>query len=207
MAAFDAALRHGADMIELDLQCAADGTIVVLHDETLRRLWGIDRPVSAIGWGELAVIEHDGACIPSFSMVLEHIAIPLMVDFTGADVVAGALDAVREAGALDRCLFVTGNVPALLSLRDLEAEARIGLTWIEREPPDPAVLLRLRAEFWNPMFTLVDAAVVEAMHGRGLSVSTWTVDEPDVMERMAENRVDAIVSNRIGTLRRLLDAR
>jgi glycerophosphoryl diester phosphodiesterase len=45
------------------------------------------------------------------------------------------------------------------------------------------------------------------MHGRGLSVSTWTVDEPDVMERMAENRVDAIVSNRIGTLRRLLDAR
>ena len=49
-----------------------------------------------------------------------------MVDFTRREVVAGALDAVRSAGALERSLFVTGNVEALRLLRSLSDEARIG---------------------------------------------------------------------------------
>ncbi len=40
-----------------------------------------------------------------------------MVDFTRREVVAGALDQVMAADALDRCLFVSGNVEALRLLR------------------------------------------------------------------------------------------
>ena len=36
-AAFDAALSRGADGVECDLHMLVDGTIVVLHDSTLRR--------------------------------------------------------------------------------------------------------------------------------------------------------------------------
>lgn len=36
-AAYDLALKHGADYIEQDLQQASDGTLVVIHDATLNR--------------------------------------------------------------------------------------------------------------------------------------------------------------------------
>ena len=38
--AFEAAVALGADMVEIDLRRTRDGAIVVLHDQTLERLWG-----------------------------------------------------------------------------------------------------------------------------------------------------------------------
>jgi glycerophosphoryl diester phosphodiesterase len=86
----------------------------------------------------------------------------------------------------------------------LAPEARIGLTWIEPEPPPPALLHELGAEYWNPMFRLITPERVADVHRLGLKVSTWTVDKPRHMTRVREAGVDAIVSNRIGELRRHL---
>ncbi len=105
----------------------------------------------------------------------------MMVDFTRREVVAGGLQAVRAAGALDRCLFVTGNVAALQQLRAASAEARIGLTWLDGPEPPLALLRELGAEYWNPWFGLLTAEGVAAVHDAGLRVSTWTVDTPEDM--------------------------
>jgi glycerophosphoryl diester phosphodiesterase len=127
-----------------------------------------------------------------------------MVDFTGREVVAGAVALTREADAMARTLFVSGHVGALRELRDRAPEARIGLTWVQPEPPPPTLLRELNAEYWNPMFRLVTSERVDAVHELGRKVSTWTVDKPRHMARMIDAGVDAIVTNRIGELRRQL---
>ena len=100
-----------------------------------------------------------------------------MVDFTRREVVAGGLQAVQAAGALDRCLFVTGNVAALQQLRAQSAEARIGLTWVDGPEPPLALLHELAGRVLEPHGrTLVTAEGVAAVHDAGLLVSTWTVD-------------------------------
>jgi glycerophosphoryl diester phosphodiesterase len=123
-----------------------------------------------------------------------------MVDFTRREVVPGGLEAVLAAGALDRSLFVTGNVGALRLLRELSGAARIGLTWVEGPEPPLALLRELGAEYWNPMFGVVTPDGVAAVHGAGSRVSTWTVDEPADMTRVLDAGVDAVVSNHIGAL-------
>lgn len=52
-AAFDAALRQGADAIELDLQLSRDGVPVVFHDRTLARAGGGRRRVAGLDLAEL----------------------------------------------------------------------------------------------------------------------------------------------------------
>jgi glycerophosphoryl diester phosphodiesterase len=202
--AFEAAVRQGADMLELDLRRTRDAEIVVLHDPTLRRLWGLDRSVADLDLAQVQALGQGDQRIPTFRQVLHDVAIPLMVDFTGDEVVEGALAAVEEAGALDRSLFVTGRVGALRMLRSLSSSARIGLTWTEAEPPPASLLEELSAEFWNPYFRLATPEHVDAVHRLGLQVSTWTVDKPRHMARVAEAGVDAIVSNRIADLRRFI---
>jgi glycerophosphoryl diester phosphodiesterase len=202
LASFAAAVLGGADMIELDLRCTGDGHIVVLHDATLTRLWGVDRSVVDLDLAEVQQIGGGG--IPTLRQALGHVALPLMVDFTAADVVQGALEAVRDADAMARCLFVTGNVDALRSLRAAAPDARIGLTWIEGQVPPTSLLHELEAEFWNPVHSLVTPEGVAAVHDLGLKVSTWTVDERPDMKRVSDAGVDAIVSNRIVDLRRHL---
>jgi len=204
LAAFAAARRQGADMVELDLHRTRDGAIVVLHDPTLERLWGVDRAVADLTLAEMRAVGSGGQRIPTFAELLAAVPIPLMVDFTGPEVVEGALADVRAAGAVARSLFVTGDVDALRLLRSLAPEARLGLTWIRPEPPTAALLEELGAEFWNPMFRLVTPERVAAVHDLGRKVSCWTVDEPRHMARVADAGVDAIVSNRIADLRRFL---
>ena len=201
--AFAAAVREGADMVELDLRRTRDGEIVVLHDATLSRLWGVERKVADLELAAVREVGHGDERIPTFREVLHHIDLPLMVDLNG-ETVEGALLGVRQAGAMARALFVTGDVAALRTLRHLAPDARIGLTWVEREPPPPALLGELGAEYWNPMFRLVTPAHVADVHRMGLKVSTWTVDEPRHMARVVAAGVDAIVSNRIRDLRRHL---
>jgi len=201
--AFVAAVREGADMVELDLRQTRDGEIVVLHDPTLTRLWGLTRSVADMELDALRELGSGSERIPTFREVLHHIEVPLMVDVNGA-VIAGALSEVRQADALTRALFVTGDVGALRRLRALAPDARIGLTWVKREPPEPTLLRELGAEYWNPMFRLVTPERVAEMHRLGLKVSTWTVDKPRHMARVVAAGVDAIVSNRIGDLVRRL---
>ncbi len=198
--AFTAAVALGADMVELDLRRTRDDEIVVLHDQTLQRLWGVDASVGDLDLAQVQGIGHGDLRIPTLREVLEAVPLPLMVDFTRREVVPGALAAVRAAGAFERCLFVTGNVEALRLLRGLSAEARIGLTWVQGASAPLALLEELRAEYWNPMFGLVTPAGVAAVHAAGLLVSTWTVDDPRDLSRMVEAGVDAVVSNRVEEL-------
>jgi glycerophosphoryl diester phosphodiesterase len=201
LAAFLAAVRAGADMVELDLRRTRDGHIVVLHDATLSRLWALERPVAELDLAEVVEVGDGELRIPTLVQVLETVEIPLMVDFTNGDVVDGALRAARTARAMERCLFVTGNVEALHTLRGLAPEARIGVTWSQPGPPPLGILGELGAEYWNPTWRLVTPHRVELAHSAGVSVSTWTVDDPLAIRGVIDAGVDAVVSNAIRTLR------
>lgn len=170
--AFEAAAALGADMVELDLRRTGDGEIVVLHDQTLDRLWGVSRSVGDLDLATVQGVGDGDVRIPTFREVLAAVALPIMVDFTQREVVVGALEVVVEAGALVRSLFVTGNVEALRTLRERSPDARLGLTWVEGAEPPLPLLGTLGAEYWNPMFGLVTPEGVAAAHGAGLKVST-----------------------------------
>lgn len=207
LAAFDAASAAGADMVEIDLQVTRDGQIVVLHDPTLERLWGLDRAVAELELSTVQALGEADLFVPTLAQVLATVRLPLMIDFTGPSVVRGAVAAVRAAGAMPSSLFVSGHLGALAGVRDLAPEARIGVTWTAAEPPAMSLLSSLDAEFWNPMFPLVTEERVAALHDAGYWISTWTVDEPDQMGRLLDMGVDALISNRVSVLRRVLDQR
>jgi glycerophosphoryl diester phosphodiesterase len=203
-AAFASALALGADWVELDLRLTRDGAVVVLHDQSLQRLWGRDASVGDVDLAEVQRLGEGDERIPTLTEVLETVPLPLMIDFTRREVVPGAFDAVRSAGALERSLFVTGNVEALRLLRHLSADARIGLTWVQGTEPPAELLQELDAEYWNPMFDLVTPGGVDKVHAQGRRVSTWTVDRGEDVERVVGAGVDAVVSNRVGDLLRVL---
>ena len=57
LAAFDEALRQGADGIELDVQLSRDGIPVVYHDRTLTRAGGGRRRVAQLDFAELRQLD------------------------------------------------------------------------------------------------------------------------------------------------------
>jgi glycerophosphoryl diester phosphodiesterase len=200
LGAFAAAERAGADMIELDVRRTADGGVAVLHDPTLERIWGLPQPLAELTQAEVRELRFEGHGIPSLGEVLAAVRVPVMVDYTLADVVEPALETIVEADALERVLFAGGNVAGHRRIRALAPEARIALTWTRSDPPADELLEELQIEYFNPPWELVSAPLVESMHERGLLVSTWTVDDPATMRTMLDLQVDALISNCIGVL-------
>jgi glycerophosphoryl diester phosphodiesterase len=204
LAAFAAAERAGADLVELDIRLTADGGLAVVHDPTLERVWGLPRAVAELSLAAAQELRVGGHGIPTLAEALDAVSVGVMVDYTLADVVEPALDAIRDAAAFERCLFSGSNVAGHRRIRELEPDARIALTWTQPDPPSDALLDELAVEFFNPPHELVDPAVVDRMHERGTKVSTWTVDDEAEMRRVIDAGVDAVISNRIGALVSLL---
>src|SRR5690606_2438536 len=86
--AFRAAIAAGYG-IELDVQPARDGTPLVFHDSGLRRMAGIDAPVSSLSVAEAAAYPLLGTThgIPTLEEVLALVAgrVPVLIEVKDQD--------------------------------------------------------------------------------------------------------------------------
>jgi glycerophosphoryl diester phosphodiesterase len=204
LGAFAAAVAAGADMIELDVRCTADGEAVVVHDPTLERLWGLARRVA-----DLAADDVRALGVPDLAEALAAIPEPVhvMVDYEEREVAEPALRAVLAADALDRCLFSGDCYDGHRAIRAAAPDARIAVTWTSEEPCPDALLDELGAEFWNPNGNVLarNPDQIERMRARGTRVSVWTIDRREDMELFLGLGVDAVVTNRVAELVELLE--
>ena len=193
--AFASAVGLGASMVELDTKLTSDGHVVVLHDKSLERLWGVRREVQSLSWDEVRAVRSGGYCIPDLAQVLAAVPLPVMVDVPSSAVLEASLAAAEGAGAAGRCVFA-GHTAALRRLRRLRPAARIALSWDDRRLPTPELLAEVRPELFNPHWRLATPSVIERMHAAGIGVSVWTVDHPWLIGGVLRAGVDAIITNR-----------
>ncbi|WP_431951820.1 glycerophosphodiester phosphodiesterase [Actinacidiphila sp. bgisy167] len=193
------ALRAGADTVEMDVRLTRDQVPVLLHDPSLKRLWGVGSAVADLTADRLP------PGVPTLYEALTAVrGCRALIDLALPESAGPVLAAVRDAGAADRTYYC-GETAAVLALRDGDPAAEIALTWKTSAPVPPLLLTRLRPRWINLRFGLVDAPVVAWAHGEGLWVGAWTVDLRRTMRRLLRLGVDAVTSNRIGVLRAELD--
>ena len=83
IAAYDIALSHGADMIEVDANMSADGTLYSFHPNMERRMLGIDSFIPSLTDPEVRALRHlnyDGA--------VTQFGIPTLEDFSAFSLAA-----------------------------------------------------------------------------------------------------------------------
>ncbi|UXY30251.1 glycerophosphodiester phosphodiesterase [Streptomyces sp. HUAS TT20] len=201
------ALQQGADAVEFDVRLTRDDVPVLLHDETLKRLWEHDRPLRSLSADEVRGLTAGG--VPTLADALAAtdgsrvlVDLPGRVDRRTARAV---LDVVHQCGARDRAYYCAG-AEAMLAVRAADPSAEIALTWTSLAPPRPAVLEAVRPRWLNYRFALVDHDLAARVHRGGHLLSVWTPDTRRSMRRLVDLGVDSITTNRIDTLCALREA-
>ncbi|WP_413759146.1 glycerophosphodiester phosphodiesterase [Streptomyces sp. MMBL 11-3] len=202
------ALRQGADAVETDVRLTRDGVPVLLHDDTLKRLWEHDRSLRSLSCDEVRELTSDG--VPTFEEALKATDEGrLMVDLPGradARTVGRVTGVVRDLGAEER-VYYCGAADTMLAVRAADPAAEIALTWTSLAPPRPALLDAVRPRWLNYRFPLVSRELVAKVHRDGYLVSVWTPDTRRSMRRLLDAGVDSVTTNRIDILTSLRDAR
>ena len=221
VAAFEAAVRAGADAVELDVRLTSDGVPVVLHDPDVASTTDGTGPIHTMSLAEVKGLDASRGRggshgIPTLAEALEAIgraegvAADLEIkNIPGED----AFDSPREA-ILDAALRTLEDVgftgPVLLSsfnwltierCKELAPEIPTGFLTISAVDPRAALVYARQHghDFVLPQAAaLLEAgeAFVEEAHGEGIRVGTWTVDDERDLERLFAWGVDAVASNR-----------
>ncbi|MFF8907840.1 glycerophosphodiester phosphodiesterase [Streptomyces olivaceoviridis] len=201
------ALDRGADAVEVDVRLTRDGVPVLLHDDTLRRLWEVDRPLGALSADELRGLTAGG--VPTLAEALAATGDSrVMVDLcgpVGPRAVARTLDVVRQCEAGER-VYYSADAEAMLAVRAADPAAEIALTWTTLAPPRPALLAAIRPRWLNYRFSLASRELAARVHRDGLLLSVWTPDTRRSMSRLLDLGVDSITTNRVDVLHALRTA-
>jgi glycerophosphoryl diester phosphodiesterase len=198
------ALDRGADAVEIDVRLTRDGVPVLLHDDTLERLWELGRPLAALSAEEVRGLTAGG--VPTLAETLAATGDSrVMVDLcgrVGRRMVDRVMDVVRQSGAQERVYYCAG-AEAMLAVRAADPAAEIALTWTSLAPPRPSLLDVVRPRWLNYRFSLVSRELAARVHHDGYLLSVWTPDTRRSMSRLLDLGADSITTNRVDVLHAL----
>ena len=204
--------RYGANAMEIDVKLSQDGVPFLYHDATINLRLTEKGPV----WGDIEDFTYaqlrsfvtliNGEKIPSLREALEFILEETTIELVWLDmkskkndfpvVIPIQQEIMERAVTMGRQLEIFSGLPKedkINQFLSIEGHEEV-LSLNELEPED---VHRTSSEFWGPRWTLgTQNERVQQMHDGGRRVITWTMDEPEYIERyLKEANFDGMVTN------------
>lgn len=197
VAAFAGAAGLGADAVELDARRTSDGAVVVHHDDTLPD----GRVIVALPRTELpGSVPTLAEALDACGELIVNVEIknwPDDADFDPREAVADAVvTEVERRGIGERIVVSSFHRPTIDRVRARAPELRTAFLHAHVDGPTAlAEAVEHGHPLLHPWYGWVTEELVAAAHLARVGVNAWTVDEPDVMARLAAMDVDGIVTN------------
>lgn len=218
-AAFAHARSLGYLHLETDVHRTSDGVLVAFHDDELEKLLGLPGAIEDYTWDELSEIRIDG----------EH-PIPLMADLLARfpegrfnidpkqdDAVEPLIAVIREADAVDRVCVGSFSDDRIRRVREAlgpglcTSPGPVGvvkvlaaaLVWPRWKPPYACLQIPTR----RYRIPLDLGFLIRRVHALGVQVHYWTINDEAEMRRLLDLGADAIITDEVTRLKRVLTDR
>jgi glycerophosphoryl diester phosphodiesterase len=220
LAAFELAVRQGADAFELDVRLTGDGVPVVLHDPTLERTTDRAGPLAALRLADLRDIDAgarftlDGGRtfpfraadvrIPTLAEVLRGFPeMPVLLEIKEAAAQGAVGQVLIEEKAVERCVIASEQHAALQLFREppfavAASAAEIGALYravLFRRVPISLPYRLLSVPVRHCGLPVPTRAFVAAARGLGCPVHVWTVNDAATALTLWGRGVAGMVTN------------
>lgn len=231
LAAFRLAWERNDDAIELDVHLTKDGRLICCHDADTERTTGVKQIIKQSTLEELQQLDagswknprYAGEKLPTLEEALATIPdgkrcfIEVKI---GAEAVPALVKAVRESGKKPEQLAIISfkadavaeakkQLPELKAffLANFKQNEQTG-QWTPTADELIAQAKTLKADGLDlGIKGPLDRDFVQRVKAAGLECYVWTVDEPEIAQRMIQAGIDGVTSNKAAWLREQLQAR
>ncbi|GLG02473.1 glycerophosphoryl diester phosphodiesterase [Alicyclobacillus hesperidum subsp. aegles] len=206
--AFTRAVAMGADMIELDVRSAGDGSLIVLHDATLERTTNGQGAVSDMTLAQIRQYDagawfdqrFQGTVIPTLDEVLvtlPHTCLNIELKTGPAErthaLVRSVLGCIYRHGAAGRVLLSSFDHTALAAVRSLDPTIALGALFVGRLWPPFDLAETLRLDSLHPDVEHLDPHFVAQAKARGYAVFAWTVRSKEALALCLQAGVSGVI--------------
>ena len=195
--------------IETDVHVTLDGKYIIVHDDDLKRVAGLDMGVETSNFDDLRTVrmtdrdgitERNDIFLPTLEEYLsickkyEKEAVLELKNEMTSENVEGIAAAVDAAGMFEKTTFISFSKNNMFYLRDARPDANAQFLTSTLSEENIAFMLdnKLDADIYHKAMT---KEFVDLMHANGRVVNVWTVDTIEDAETVREMGVDMITSN------------
>ncbi len=209
--AFKLAIEQKAEGIELDIQLTKDGTVVVIHDETIDRVSDNRGFVKDFNYEELIKYnfnnknkDYSFCKIPTLEEVLKilkptdltlNIELKNSVfDYDGME--EKVIELVKKYEMEERVIYSSFNHYSLLKILNLEPEAKCGFLHSDKIIDMAKYTKSHKMKYLHPAYyVLLDENYLKEAAENDLLINTWTINDPIYIYAALEKEVNAIITN------------
>lgn len=209
--AFEIAIEEGVDGIELDVQLTKDGEIVVIHDETIDRVSNGNGYVKDYTLEELRQFsfhnhmkQFEGIKIPTLEEVLElmrptdlKINIELKTSIIWyPDIEKKVVNLVKEKGMMKQIIYSSFNHYSIKKILELDPLADTAFLMSDVILDAPRYAINAGVKGIHPAVCQMDMdGVLKQYIESPCEIRVWTVDHVEMIKKMIQNGVEAIITN------------
>ena len=218
IAAFEAAIRLGADLVECDLRRTADGCYLIHHDPMVGRAT-IARCASSEVRANGRALGYE---IPTLDELLEVISgrIGLDLELKEEGYEPGVINLLLRRTSCDQFVITSFNPGSIRAIKACFPKVRCGL--LLDKPPShnrstaadeqgrllTAAIHHLGADFVAAHQNYIRLGALQRAVDDGLPVWVWTVNERSALEKcLRENGVEAVITDEVELALALRDGR
>jgi glycerophosphoryl diester phosphodiesterase len=222
LAAVRAAVKVGADMVEIDVTLTSDGKIVVIHDETVDRTTNGSGKVSDFSLAELQQLDAGawfaprfaGERIPTLDAVLDEVEgrILLNVEIKSEAVVRGIVtkvaSAIQRQGMIDQVVVSSFSPKALREVHSEAPKIRTAVlynTKFHKGQDAVEIVTDLGASVFNIKRQRLTKKMQRRCQNLEIPIGIYTVNDPRRMRRLVKKGINAIFTDHPDRLLEILE--
>lgn len=214
---FEEAIRLGAGMVEFDVRLSRDGVPVVIHDSAVDRTTDGTGLVHELTAAELSSLNAGTEAVPTpvptlaevLRSVSGRVAIAVEVknipgepafEPTREPIVDAIHAELERQGFYGAVLVVSFNPSSIAASKLVAPDVPTGFLTTDLVAPREALAFAASAGH-DMVLPGTRAAIpagpsfVDEVHGAGLRLGTWTVDDPETVRMLLDRGFDAVASN------------
>lgn len=213
-AAYELAVQHKADAIELDVHLTADGQLAVIHDETIDRTTSGSGAVASLTMDEIRTFDAgtgfdgrfagQGLQVPTLPEVLDWLpdGIGLAVEIKARAAVPATVEALRASrvGRAGEVTVISFDEASINEAHELDPSLVTGLLLVPSDSLERGMTYAVEHHHlgvlpWDgdlgldPTYPLMQATAL------GRRIGCYVVDEPQRMQQLAALRLWGFVTN------------
>ena len=204
----------GADYAEIDIQETKDKQLILLHDDSLKRITGLDKKVWEMTYEEIEELDagssfgkgYQGEKIPALEDVLNFclgrldLNIEIKYNDKNKGIVQRVIQVIRENHFEEHCVVTSMNYRFLEEIKETAPEIRTGYIMTMSYGSISQVAA---ADFFSVRYDYITEGFVREAHALGKEVHAWTVNYRGNIKRMLDMGVDNIITDDPALVRRV----
>jgi len=202
---FQAAVKAGADGVELDVHMSKDGELIVMHDYTVDRTTDGHGRISSMTLEEIRRLDAGvkrgvkGIGVPTLEEVFEAVGDVLYVVEIkrGSYLYPGIEEKVisRIRAHRVRAQVVSFDYDALKVVRSLDPSLETGVIFVGRAPYMVSVGKEVRATWLRGASDLLQEGDGDAVHAQGFKLDAWAPSTPQDLASAMRIGADSLTTN------------